>query len=152
MSCNEVLDEVATMLRPAAVDKGLDFALKTGPPSLTARTDRRALSQIVINLVGNAIKFTSAPGEIVLSLAQVEGQGQAHVHIQVSDTGCGIRPEDQARLFQAFGQVDAAAMRQQGSGLGLHLSQKLAHLLGGGISFTSQYGRGSTFVLTLPMA
>jgi protein-histidine pros-kinase len=71
------------------------------------------------------------------------------VQIGVEDTGIGIRPEDQAKLFAAFTQVGAATRRQEGSGLGLHLSQKLAELLGGSIVVRSDYGKGSTFLLLL---
>jgi protein-histidine pros-kinase len=72
------------------------------------------------------------------------------VEITVADTGIGIRPEDLAKLFQAFSQVDSPHSRnREGSGLGLHLSQKLAELLGGDITCRSEFGRGSTFVLRL---
>jgi protein-histidine pros-kinase len=108
--------------------------------------DGRVLRQIVINLVNNAIKFTSE-GEIRIGFDWEPGRTVA---IHVEDTGSGIRDEDQHRLFQAFARLETAgAQRQEGTGLGLHLSQKLAHLLGGRIDFRSEYGKGSTFTLLL---
>jgi protein-histidine pros-kinase len=114
------------------------------------QTDRRALSQIILNLLNNAIKFTEH-GSIRLALERRNEAGENVVEFSVQDTGIGIRPEDQARLFTAFTQVDAATRRQEGTGLGLHLSQKLAALLGGTITCASEHGRGSTFTLQLPL-
>jgi len=114
------------------------------------RTDRRSLSQIAINLAANAIKFTEA-GRVQLQLQQQRDGKRLLTHIRVADTGVGIKPEDQALLFNPFTQVDAgAARRRQGSGLGLHLSQKLAQLIGGRIRVESEPGKGSVFTVTLP--
>lgn len=116
---------------------------------LVVRTDRRALTQILLNLTNNAIKFTEK-GQIRLELERQLDNGRHVTLIHVNDTGIGIRPEDQARLFQAFEQVNGAAKgRHQGTGLGLHLSQKLAQILGGHIRFVSRFGKGSTFTLVL---
>ncbi len=112
--------------------------------TLTLRTDRRALSQIVLNLSYNAIKFTEEGG-VRISLRR---PGPGRVEIAVADTGPGIRVEDQARLFAAFTQVDSAN-RREGSGLGLHLARKLAELLGGELEVQSEHGKGSIFMLTL---
>jgi PAS domain S-box-containing protein len=141
--CWEVLDEVAVSLRPLAEQKGLRFMVVGPSEPITVQSDRRALSQIVINLANNAIKFTEQ-GEVRLELAHE----RQRTTISVVDTGAGIRTEDQARLFQAFEQTGAAdARRHEGTGLGLYLSQKLAHLLGGRIEFQSQYGAGSRFTV-----
>jgi signal transduction histidine kinase len=80
---------------------------------------------------------------------ETDNNGQ-WTRLSVRDTGLGIRPEDQVKLFQAFSQVDGNLRRNEGSGLGLHLSQKLAQLLGGQINFKSEYSKGSTFTLSLP--
>jgi signal transduction histidine kinase len=113
------------------------------------QTDRRALSQIILNVANNAIKFTER-GQVCLELAHRRNSGQRVTEIRVVDTGIGIRPEDQAKLFEAFSQVDVtAARRHEGTGLGLYLSQKLATLLRGSISFVSTYGEGSTFTIAL---
>jgi len=114
------------------------------------RSDRRALSQIVINLANNAIKFTERGSVRIVALRREEN-GSRTSEISVEDTGIGIRPEGQKKLFGAFTQVDdSASRRYEGTGLGLHLSQKLAEALGGRVELKSEYGRGSTFTLVLP--
>jgi protein-histidine pros-kinase len=148
VSCGEIVDEVAGSLRPLAEKKGLDFRISI-EDDVVIRTDRRALSQIVINLASNAIKYTDA-GEVEILLARDRGESPAVGEIRVRDTGAGIRPEDQAKLFQAFTQIDSSSTRRhEGTGLGLHLSQKLAELLGLRITFATHYGEGSTFTLHL---
>ena len=145
--CQRVLDDVGRTLRPMAEAKGLQFQATLPDHDVLARTDRRALSQIVINLANNAIKFTNQ-GSVSLELLERRGNSGRLVVIRVIDTGIGIRAEDQRRLFQAFEQVDSSH-RSEGSGLGLHLSQKLAKLIGGHIEFESEYGKGSRFSLVL---
>jgi protein-histidine pros-kinase len=150
VSCESVMQEVASALRAQAEGKGLALAVNVSDEACVVQTDRQVLSQIIINLTNNAIKFTEH-GQVRLELGQRWDDGQKVTEISVSDTGIGIRPEDQARLFEAFSQIDAsAAGRHEGTGLGLHLSQKLAALLRGHISFRSTYGQGSTFTVTLP--
>jgi protein-histidine pros-kinase len=162
----QVIDEVAANLRPLAEQKGLRFEVRQPAQPLIFRADRRALSQIIFNLLNNAIKFTER-GDIRLTLeargwrravsdeqpapsAQALASARA-VLISVSDTGIGMRPEEQAHLFEAYMQGRSASTRpHEGTGLGLHLSQKLAGLLGGAIEFVSEYGRGSTFTLVIP--
>ncbi|MBI1878168.1 MAG: PAS domain S-box protein [Chloroflexi bacterium] len=146
--CQSVVEGVATTLRPLAETKGLKFEVKTPQRQLVIKTDQRALSQIIINLTNNAIKFTDQ-GTICLELAQRRANGRKLTEISVIDTGIGIRPEDQAKLFKAFEQVDPSR-RFEGTGLGLHLSQKLAGLIGGHIEFESEYGQGSKFSLVIP--
>ena len=148
VACHTVIEEVRTTLAPLAEGKGLRFEV-VAPPELSIRTDRRALKQILINLLGNAIKFTEA-GTVKIELAPHPGQQCLCFH--VTDTGIGVRKEDGARIFEAFSRLDPTGRKQkEGTGLGLHLSQKLAELLGGRVSFESEFGRGSTFTVTLPM-
>ena len=147
VACAGVLEEVMATLRPLADAKGLAFALELPQVEVTVRADRRSLTQILINLASNAIKFTER-GSVRMEVPAPR-PGVAGVEIRVADTGIGIAPDDQARLFGAFTAL-AATGRSDGTGLGLHLSRKLAELMGGSIGFTSQPGRGSTFVLTLP--
>jgi PAS domain S-box-containing protein len=146
--CQSVLDEVNAALRPLATAKSLALEVLTADASVTVRTDRRAFMQIVLNLANNAIKFTET-GRVVLKLERGGANGDSFVAVRIIDTGIGIRPKDQARLFQAFEQIAGGAHWQEGTGLGLHLSQKLANLLGGRIEFTSEFGQGSTFTFTL---
>jgi len=148
-SCQSVIDEFASALRPLAERKGLAFEVNMPAADIALQTDRRALSQIVINLANNAIKY-SEQGQVTISLARRHGNGHGYVDIQVSDSGVGIRDEGQAKLFQAFTQLDSSSTRRyEGTGLGLHMSQKLSDLIGGRISFESEFGKGSTFTLTL---
>jgi signal transduction histidine kinase len=100
-----------------------------------------------LNLASNAVKFTER-GEIGLRCRATGGALQ----LAVSDTGIGIKASDLDLLFQPFSQIDSSLQkRQEGTGLGLHLSQNLARLLGGAIAVESEYGKGSTFTLTLPL-
>jgi protein-histidine pros-kinase len=147
--CQSIIQEVAATLGPLAETKGLAFEVVMPTADLVVCTDRRALSQILINLINNAIKFTTQ-GTVCLSLSQQQANGRMLTSIGVTDTGVGIKPTDQARLFQAFTRMAGAARtHHESTGLGLHLSQKLADLLGGRITCQSEYGAGSTFTLVL---
>jgi PAS domain S-box-containing protein len=150
VSVAEVMRDVCASLQPAAEKKGLRLSLQLPATELMSRTDRRSLSQILINLTNNAIKFTER-GEVRLEVVRTETGGGPAIDISIVDTGIGIRQEDQARLFEAFRKLaTGAAKAGESTGLGLHLSRKLAELIGGTISLTSEYGRGSCFTLTLP--
>jgi signal transduction histidine kinase len=114
------------------------------------RTDRRALSQIVLNLANNAIKFT-AQGSVRLELAHVSRDGAQFAAIHVVDTGIGIKPEDKEKLFGSFQRLNEES-HIEGTGLGLYLSGKLVKLIGGHVEFESEYGRGSRFMVLVPKA
>jgi PAS domain S-box-containing protein len=147
--CRSLLEEVAAALRPAAEAKGLIFDVVLPPQEWRAHTDRRALSQILINLANNAIKFTEN-GSIRLEVA-VLADNRHSLEFRITDSGIGIQIEDQVKLFEAFSQLGTASTRRhEGTGLGLHLSEKLAALMGGNIHFTSEFGKGSRFCLSLP--
>jgi signal transduction histidine kinase len=149
VACKVVLEEVGAALRPLAEAKGLAFETCAPPGEPMVNTDRRALTQILLNLTNNAIKFTER-GKVTVDLAQQRENGVLCTHFSVLDTGVGIKPEDKARLFKAFEQLRASgAPRHEGTGLGLHLSKELAALLGGRIEFESEAGRGSRFTLVL---
>ena len=112
--------------------------------------DRRALRQILINLTNNAIKFTDQGG-VALELGRREDEEGSVTRFSVVDTGRGIRPDDQERLFAAFEQIGGAGARPyEGTGFGLYICQTLAGLIGAAISFESEFGTGSTFALELP--
>jgi PAS domain S-box-containing protein len=143
----DLLAEVADVLQPMADAKGLTFTTAIPAGDLVVRTDRRALSQILINLANNAIKFTDH-GAVTLTVRE---PADDTVCIDVTDTGVGIPPQDQQRIFLAFEQVDGGHTRQrEGTGLGLHICQRLVELLGGRLSFTSEQGVGSTFSVRIP--
>jgi len=144
-----VVDVVCTALGPVAEEKGLELKRTVPEGQLMINTDRRALSQILLNLVSNAIKFTEQ-GDVRIVLGRERDNGKSWTQVSVHDTGIGIPFEDQSKLFQAFSQLERKPRRNEGAGLGLQLSQKLAELLGGQISFKSEYGKGSTFTLSLP--
>jgi PAS domain S-box-containing protein len=148
VTCQKVIAEVVTSLRPLAEARGLQFNVELPVEEIVLQTDRRALSQILLNLGNNAIKFTEQ-GEVHLALARRSENGRSVTMITVSDTGAGIRVEDQDKLFQAFEQMGTGGARnnREGTGLGLYLSQKLARLLGAKITFLSEHGKGSIFTL-----
>ncbi|MCI4569442.1 PAS domain S-box protein [Lysobacter sp. CFH 32150] len=147
--CQRVIADVVASLGPQAEAKALPLLMTMPESDLMLRTDKRALTQIILNLTSNAIKFTDE-GSVHLHVRERHADGQILTEISVADTGIGIGDEDQAKLFAAFAQVDSSAgRRHEGTGLGLHLSQKLAELLGGEIVFHSVRGKGSTFTLIL---
>lgn len=145
IDASSVILEVAAALRPAAETKGIDFKVRTPSGPVRLNTDRRALHQILLNLTSNAIKFTDV-GTVSLSLRQ----SPSGIECAVGDTGIGIRDADLPRLFRAFEQLENVGRRRQGTGLGLHLSQKMATMLGGRIIVQSEAGRGSCFTLVIP--
>ena len=149
VNCKDLVTETAESLRPLASQKGLSMVIEMPPEAIMIETDRRALTQIVINLVNNAIKFTDR-GNIRVGLVQRREADHILTEITVTDSGTGIKQEDQAKLFQAFSQLDSTTTRHaEGAGLGLYLSRNLADLLGGTLAFNSTYGIGSSFTLAL---
>ncbi|KIO49634.1 PAS domain-containing hybrid sensor histidine kinase/response regulator [Nitrosospira sp. NpAV] len=147
--CQQVINSVAATLRPLAENKGLEFEVSHPHDDVIINTDRRTLSQIIINLANNAIKYTDK-GKVGIALAQRRENGHVVAEISITDTGVGIRDEDRQKLFQAFQQLESTSARRfEGTGLGLHLSQKLTDLIGGHIVFNSQFGKGSTFTIVL---
>jgi PAS domain S-box-containing protein len=146
-----VLDDLGTLMRVRTEGKGLRLiTTNDGPLPETILTDVTRLRQILINLVGNAIKFTEA-GEIriVASLQRSDGCPPL-LRFDVSDTGIGITSEQVALIFRPFTQAESSTNRRfGGTGLGLTISKRLANMLGGDISVTSMPGKGSTFHLTV---
>ncbi len=150
-----VLESLASLLYHKASDKGLELVVQADS-AFTKRAflgDPQRLGQILINLVGNAIKFSSR-GQVLVSLAE-EGceDGMAILHFAVRDEGIGISDEERARLFQAFSQADASTTRKYGgTGLGLSISRRLVEMMGGRIWVDSTPGQGSTFHFTARFA
>jgi signal transduction histidine kinase/DNA-binding response OmpR family regulator/CHASE3 domain sensor protein len=140
------VDGLMRTLQPLATQKGLTFtsSLESAPAKI--RTDAQRLSQILKNLLANAIKFTDR-GSITLSVRSVDGT----VSFEVRDTGIGIGPDQHEAIFEAFRQADGSTHRKYGgTGLGLSIARDLARRLGGDILLHSTPGEGSTFVLNLP--
>jgi GAF domain-containing protein len=146
-SLEDIAQTVRSTLEPLAADKKLAFKVEVALKMPAGHGDGRRLTQVVINLVGNAIKFTDA-GEVVIKATATDGS----FHLSVRDTGPGISAADQAKLFQEFQQADNAITRKKGgTGLGLAISKRIIEMHGGKIWVESQVGRGSTFSLTLPV-
>ena len=142
----ELLRSVEPLVLPQLMSKGLEFESEPCPEDLRVSADPEKLEQILLNLLSNAIKFTPAEGSIRLSCDVTS----SHVMIHVSDTGRGIPPEKQDRIFEPFVRVDEGFTRKtEGTGLGLAISQNLARAMGGELSVKSTPGAGATFTITL---
>jgi len=148
----EVVEEALAMFAQPAEAKGLELATQIIPHDapLAVRGDPFRLRQVIANLIGNAVKFTE-DGEIVVQVALLERTDrEATVRIGVKDTGVGIAPEAQARIFEHFSQADGSTTRRfGGTGLGLAICRRLLDLMGGGIRVESAPGAGSTFIVDL---
>jgi GAF domain-containing protein len=146
-SVQDIAQTVRSTLEPLAADKKLAFKLELAPDLPPGHGDGRRLTQVLINLVGNAIKFTDA-GEVAIKAEANNGA----FYVSVRDTGPGISAADQAKLFQEFQQADNAITRKKGgTGLGLAISKRIIEMHGGRIWVESQIGQGSTFTFTLPV-
>ena len=149
----DVLDGMRTMFGPRARAKGIDFVVHPADLSATkVRGDPTRLRQIMMNLIGNAVKFTKK-GVVTLNVAEEEDQtGGRRLRVTVADTGIGIPASHQHRLFEKFSQADASTTRRfGGTGLGLAISKQLVELLQGEIGFESEEEVGSTFWFTVPV-
>lgn len=145
-SVQNVVQTVYNAVEPLALDKKLSFRADVQSEFPPGRGDERRLTQVLLNLVGNAIKFTDA-GEVIIKAAAQNGD----LHLSVRDTGPGISEADQAKLFQEFQQADnSTARKKEGTGLGLAISKHIVEMHGGRIWMESQIGQGSTFFVTLP--
>jgi two-component system, sensor histidine kinase and response regulator len=147
----DAVEEVTSLLAVRAAEKGLALEARVDP-ALPARVvgDRGRLRQILVNLAGNAVKFTSQ-GHVFINLSQVErGPDGVLIRVEVEDTGIGIPAEHQGHIFEKFTQADASTTRRYGgTGLGLAICRELTELMGGSMGVTSREGEGSTFWSTL---
>ena len=151
LSPRQLLEQVVEMRRPAARARGLALSLSidASVPSWLLG-DAARLAQIVDNLLGNAIKFTEQGGIAVGLSSQPQAEGVHELHLSVEDSGVGIAPAQQQRIFEAFSQAaDPATRRHGGTGLGLAICARLARLMGGSIAVDSEPGRGSLFHVRL---
>jgi signal transduction histidine kinase len=162
-----VLD-VASEIESLVSEKGLSLSLVMGAALPRIRTDPTHLRQILVNLLGNAVKYTNEGGIVIRTrlVDSLPDSGPAPqndrssypttpwIGIQVIDTGIGIDPADQSRIFEEFEQIDAGPRgnsAERGTGLGLAISRRLAALIGGMVELESELGKGSTFTLWLPV-
>ena len=144
----ELIDEVMTEVEPVIAGTRLEVNRELAPALPEITTDRQKVKQIVLNLLSNALKFTPQ-GSVAIRL-QHDGEAD-EILISVTDTGIGIAEENQKTIFEAFQQANSSyARRQGGTGLGLTICRRLAHLLDGRITLVSRLGEGSTFTLFLP--
>jgi signal transduction histidine kinase len=146
-SLREALERGVVMVRERASKDGVQVALAATPDVGTVSGDERRVRQVIFNLLSNAVKFTPTGGAVDVSATRANGE----VRIAVADTGPGISPEDQERIFEEFQQTEAGLAQNEGTGLGLALSKRLVELHGGRIWVDSEPGKGSTFVFTLPV-
>ncbi|MEM6840288.1 MAG: hybrid sensor histidine kinase/response regulator [Cyanobacteria bacterium P01_C01_bin.120] len=148
-----LLEEVVAELRPLAEEKHLKLKLEDrvshngSDRCYTLQGDRLELRRVMVNLIGNAVKFTDA-GFVQVSFQKVSADALTHWNIQVQDTGAGISREDQAEIFAWF---RPGKHRRSGSGLGLHLSQRIIKAHSGTLSLESKLGEGSTFMVEIPV-
>ena len=147
-----LVSEVVALMSIPAQAKGLTLSVECEPPLPEEfESDPRRLRQVLVNLIGNALKFTEA-GRVVLRVAPREGSFGARVRFEIRDSGIGISEEQMERLFQPFAQADpSTARRYGGTGLGLSICKHLVELLGGEIGAESRPGEGSTFWVELPV-
>ena len=155
----ETIEHCRQLLMPLAGRKGLRLEVRVAAEVGQIVSDRRRVEQVLLNLIGNGIKFTDK-GQVTV-LADVPPSGAAPgingsgslVRIQVVDSGIGMKPEDLSKLFKAFRQLDTGLNRQhEGTGLGLVICEKLLAAMGGDVTVQSQWGAGSTFTVRLPIA
>jgi len=149
----ELFAEVTSMMAVKAGQEGINFVFDgSNTTDVKFYGDKARLRQVLVNLIGNSLKFTEASGLVKITTNLEDRDDQQFIRIDVSDTGIGIKPEDFDLIFERFKQADASVSRKYGgTGLGLPISRNLTQLMGGDIFLSSQYGEGSTFSVILPM-
>jgi PAS domain S-box-containing protein len=150
-SLKQLLCDIDALMRPQVEQKGIELTISIDTPvPEQIRTDPTRLRQCLLNLVGNAVKFTDS-GYVRIHVNGQDGKDGAAIRLDVEDTGIGIELDKQKLIFEAFTQADYTTTRKfGGTGLGLVITRNLVKLLGGKISLTSKLGEGSTFSLTIP--
>jgi signal transduction histidine kinase/ActR/RegA family two-component response regulator len=149
-SMRDLVGNLVTLWQPSMLSKGLSLAAAVAPempPLLMGDANR--LTQVISNYLSNAAKFTESGGVTIRATAQPVGDGLYEIAVAVTDTGIGIAPEMQARLFQKYSQAELAARNPGSTGLGLAISKELIHLMNGAVGVESTPGRGATFWLRL---
>ncbi|MEJ2434357.1 MAG: ATP-binding protein, partial [Pseudolabrys sp.] len=146
-SMKDVVHSVYAAVEPLAAEKQIGLKAEIAPDLPAGRGDERRLTQVLLNLVSNAIKFTDE-GEVKIRAAADDG----HFSVAVVDTGPGISEDDQKKLFQEFQQADSSTTKKKGgTGLGLAISKRIVEMHGGSVGLDSKLGAGSTFSFTVPL-
>jgi signal transduction histidine kinase/DNA-binding response OmpR family regulator len=146
-SLTAALEDGLTMVRDRSAQHAIELNLEVGSNVGGIVADERKIKQVILNLLTNAVKFTPDGGRIEVRARRLDG----HVEVTVADTGIGIAPEDQARIFESFEQGGRGGQTEEGTGLGLTLSRKIVELHGGRIWVDSELNSGSTFGFTIPI-
>lgn len=150
VSLGRLVHEVVETLRPIAAEKLITLDATAPEPSILVWADRDKVTQVLVNLIGNAIKFTPAQGRVTVSAAR---DGKEWIQVSVNDTGPGIPAEERQKIFDKFYQVaEEGRQKPKGTGLGLAISKALVELHGGRIWVESELNHGSTFSFTLPVS
>jgi PAS domain S-box-containing protein len=146
----DVLDEALDLIRPLAAERAIEFTApgRVNPP-VYVQADLQRFKQVLLNLFSNAVKYSPKYGKVTISY---RSSGEGTMRIVVADMGSGIASENLSRLFTPFDRLGAEQSSVEGTGLGLALSARIMHAMGGGIGASSQIGRGSTFWVDLPRA
>jgi signal transduction histidine kinase len=151
VSLNELAREVSVLFKPVTAKKGIDLGFLNGQDEVIVIADEELVTKILNNLINNAIKFTNQ-GSVTVRTNIDKKNSRSYGCIHVTDTGIGIKKEDQHIIFDEFRQVSEGHTRAyDGSGLGLHISRRFAEMMGGTLTVKSKIGSGSTFTLSLPL-
>ena len=149
-SIQEIVSVLVNLIRPLADEKKLKLKFTVDKSLGLVETDPGKLQQILFNLINNAVKFTPQRGRVEI---KAEKAGASHAKLSVADTGPGIAPEDQAKIFEKFLQLDGSMTREHaGAGLGLAIVKELTDILGGQITVASQPQQGAIFTVVLPIS
>jgi DNA-binding NarL/FixJ family response regulator len=152
VNLSDFLQAVVNLMRVKADEKQLAFVFEAGPGLPEAvLADERRLRQVLLNLLGNAIKFTDQGTVTLRASGEPKGPAQVLLRLDVEDTGVGMRPDDMERIFEPFQQVGDAERRSGGTGLGLAITRALAIDMGGQVQVSSEFGRGTRFRVELPL-
>jgi signal transduction histidine kinase len=148
VALHEIVSDTLPMVEPQLAERGLSLDVRV-PTGLAVRADRAKTEQVLLNLLGNAVKFTERGGRVCIE-ASVAGDAPSRVQLHVQDTGIGIPADKLQQVFEPFVQVSVdPARRAEGTGLGLAISRDLARGMGGDLQARSELGKGSTFTVVL---